>query len=265
MARGRMVSKSLSTSEKRAALHDEAGPLAEFCQALYPLLIAHSDDWGCQQGDVFTIKHMVEPTSPRSLDEFRQALIAMHNVELITWYQDGGAREKMVVYIRGWFDHQNLKGHDKRERPFSIPPENPSKIARSAQKCPEVPKRALTKLNLTELNSTELNRTALTRSEDLFASFWSAYPKKKSKADAEKAWRKLAPSPELSQRILASIAAQRGSVDWQKDRGQFIPYPASWLNARRWEDEVERPGAPSMGTRSLALVNATAGFLGGGG
>jgi hypothetical protein len=72
-----------------------------------------------------------------------------------------------------------------------------------------------------------------------FEAFWSGYPKKKSRSDAEKAWRKLAPSPELTQRIMDAIAAQRNSLDWLKEAGKYIPYPASWLNAKRWEDELE--------------------------
>ena len=26
--------------------------------------------------------------------------------------------------------------------------------------------------------------------------------------------------------------------EWKKDNGQFIPYPTSWLNQKRWEDET---------------------------
>lgn len=153
-----MISKSLSTSERRAALHQTAGKLAEFCQSLYPLLVAHADDWGCLQGDVFTVKHLVDPTSPRSLDAFRTALIALHNVGLITWYQaddpDGG---KWVVYIRGFSAHQILKGHDKdgRKRTYPMPPENPSNFETSAQSRPKSPKHALREENLTEENLTE--------------------------------------------------------------------------------------------------------------
>lgn len=149
-----MISKSLSTSERRAALHPEAGKLAEFCQALYPLLVAHADDFGCQQGDVFTIKHLVDPTSPRRLTDFDAALAALHNVGLITWYQD--SESKWIVYVRGWYSHQQLKGHDKdgRNRTFEAPPENPNIIDKVAQNRPSSPRGALTKLNLTELNLT---------------------------------------------------------------------------------------------------------------
>lgn len=148
-----MISKSLSTSERFASLHSEAGKLAEFCQSLYPLLVAHADDWGCLQGDVFTVKHLAHPTSPRKLPDFEMALKALHNVQLITWYQ---AEDKWFVFIRGWYAHQQLKGHDKdgRKRSYPEPPENPSKFEGFAQSRPGSPKSALREENLTEENLT---------------------------------------------------------------------------------------------------------------
>ena len=71
-----------------------------------------------------------------------------------------------------------------------------------------------------------------------FAEFWSAYPLKKAKATAEKAWQKLKPSADLQATILSAIAAHKLSADWQRDGGQYIPHPTTWLNQRRWEDEV---------------------------
>src|SRR5687768_10389551 len=100
MARGRMISKSLSTSEKRASLHRVAGRLAEFAQGLYPLLVVHADDFGRLQGDVFTVKHAVDPTSPRKPLDFALALRALHDVGLIRWYGDdnGGAFIEIVSF-----------------------------------------------------------------------------------------------------------------------------------------------------------------------
>lgn len=79
-----------------------------------------------------------------------------------------------------------------------------------------------------------------------FITFWDAYPKKKSKGDAWKAWRKLKCKAVLTQ-ILMAINAQRQSHDWRKEGGQFIPHPASWLNARQWEDEVGSVGTATAG------------------
>ncbi len=72
---------------------------------------------------------------------------------------------------------------------------------------------------------------------EAFERFWRAYPRKASKGDARKAWAKLQPDPVLQTRILESLAWQRDTEQWQRDGGQFIPYPATWLRAERWEDE----------------------------
>jgi len=72
-----------------------------------------------------------------------------------------------------------------------------------------------------------------------FDKFWEAYPKKKSKGQAEKTWAKLKPSSELLDKMLIAIANLKRSSSWVKDGGQFIPYPSTWLNSKGWEDEIE--------------------------
>lgn len=72
-----------------------------------------------------------------------------------------------------------------------------------------------------------------------FNDFWKAYPKKVSKATALKAWSKLKPDNSLVMVILSALEKQKQSSQWQKDNGQFIPYPATWLNGKRWEDEQQ--------------------------
>jgi len=74
-----------------------------------------------------------------------------------------------------------------------------------------------------------------------FACFWDAYPKKKSKGQAEKAWSKIKPNEQLLATMLAKIEQARTSVEWTREGGQFIPYPATWLNAKGWEDEYTPP------------------------
>lgn len=71
----------------------------------------------------------------------------------------------------------------------------------------------------------------------LFDKFYSAYPKKAAKKSAINVWKKLNPDEELVNKMLSALERQKRSVQWQKDRGRFIPYPAKWLNENRWEDE----------------------------
>ena len=72
-----------------------------------------------------------------------------------------------------------------------------------------------------------------------FLWFWGEYPKKKSKGAAFKAWQKINPDDLLVSTIIGSVEQHKETKDWQKDNGQFIPYPASYLNQRMWEDEIE--------------------------
>ena len=74
---------------------------------------------------------------------------------------------------------------------------------------------------------------------DLFQKFWAMYPKKVCKAAAEKAWKKLKVTDDLFTLIANGLSKQVASLDWTKDGGQYIPHPATWINGRRWEDEVK--------------------------
>lgn len=74
-----------------------------------------------------------------------------------------------------------------------------------------------------------------------FLAFWAAYPKKKHKGTAWAAWVKNAP-PIAD--VTRAVAWQRETFDWRKESGQFIPLPASYLNARGWEDEPPTRARP---------------------
>ena len=38
--------------------------------------------------------------------------------------------------------------------------------------------------------------------------------------------------------MMDAISAQKRSRQWTEKNGQYIPNPATWLNQRRWEDEL---------------------------
>jgi hypothetical protein len=145
-----MIAKSLSTSQRYAQLHQVAGRRAEFCQALYPLLIAHADDFGRLAGDVFTVKHMVVPTSPRSEADVGHALEALQKVGLIDWY-DGDGRKCIQIWN---FDAHQAGLHKRTRSAFPEPSgklqEIPSELKRREQKG-------------TEQNGTEQNGTGTSR------------------------------------------------------------------------------------------------------
>jgi hypothetical protein len=96
-----MISKSLSTSEKFAALYPLAEDFAEFCQLLYVMLIPHSDDFGREQGEVQTVKLLVLPGNPRPLEDFERALDYLDTVGLVRWYTAHGHKYLQIVDFEG--------------------------------------------------------------------------------------------------------------------------------------------------------------------
>lgn len=80
-----------------------------------------------------------------------------------------------------------------------------------------------------------------------FDAVWAIYPRKEGKADAEKAFRKLAPDAALLADILAAIERQKASPQWREDGGKFVPHCSTWLNGKRWQDEA-MPEAADGGT-----------------
>lgn len=79
---------------------------------------------------------------------------------------------------------------------------------------------------------------------DVFARFWKCYPRHESKADAVRAWNKLKPDDALIREMSMGLYRALHSDLWRRDIG--IPYASTWINQRRWEDELPDPDEPSV-------------------
>jgi hypothetical protein len=76
---------------------------------------------------------------------------------------------------------------------------------------------------------------------ELFDKWYQHYPLKVSKGAAKKAFAKLNPSEELVGLMIRAIHAQIQHREKMKLAGRFVPewkYPATWIRAECWEDEL---------------------------
>ncbi len=87
-----------------------------------------------------------------------------------------------------------------------------------------------------------LNSQTQKQYSEEFESFWKVYPKKAGKIAAWKAWQKNRRERPALESILSAIEKQKKSDQWKKERGQFIPHPATWINQGRWDDEPAEVG-----------------------
>ena len=71
-----------------------------------------------------------------------------------------------------------------------------------------------------------------------FDSFWRFYPRKAGKEAARKAWAKLRPDQHIMQMIADNVKERVEKGEWRKDNQSFILHASTYLNQKRWEDEV---------------------------
>jgi len=229
MARGRLISKSLGSSRKFHEVLTVGGKVGEFCQVLFPLIVANTDDFGRMAGDAFTVKNVVLPSSRRPEADFDRALNALHTVGLITRYR--GPDDEIYLSVNKFDQHQpNL--HKRLRSHFPEPPGDSGRF-------PEVPSEFKGTEQNPELKGTQNRAPHDSAPASAFDQFWAVYPKKKAKDDARKAWAKRQPSAELVAVILAAIERQKQHPDWLKEGGRYIPFPATWLNRGQWTDGAD--------------------------
>ena len=73
-----------------------------------------------------------------------------------------------------------------------------------------------------------------TEPSEEFLQFWREYPRHKKMKDAWKAWQQANPALTV---VLESLAAHKKSQDWRRGP-QYIPYPATWIRAEQWDDDL---------------------------
>ncbi len=96
------------------------------------------------------------------------------------------------------------------------------------------------------------NSGLLSEAGVLFEKFWAEYPRQVRRVEAAKVWLDLNlndPAKEgLVKKIMEALAQHKGSLDWARDGGTFIPFPNTWLEKSRWEERLrampEAPPAP---------------------
>jgi len=90
-------------------------------------------------------------------------------------------------------------------------------------------------------SSTYINTdTIVGQGNPLFDTFWKAYPKKTNKECAKRVFAKLRVDQPLLDKILHSLSIQVRTI-WKDKDAQYIPHPSTWLNGKRWEDEIAAP------------------------
>lgn len=110
-------------------------------------------------------------------------------------------------------------------------------------------------LNIDSVRTQKSAKASSKETDREFDAFWVCYPRKDAKIPARKAFGKARRSATFEQ-----IMVGMRRFNWPTDP-QYIPMPASWLNAGRWADkgaqvpnqDLERPRPPGVYKSSISL------------
>lgn len=242
----RLIREGFLDSEAINSLSDSA-------ECLYHRLLLTADDAGRMDGRAEILRARLYPldSSRRTQDVVRllrenekQGLVMRYEwerkpfLQLARWQRPGSAQYSKFPWVDGshkieWVSRETRDGAKEFCKtslfdPLPTPSAPPTQgVLPTFEKSPYTETETETE---TVLPQAAPQASPL---EEEFDQFWKAYPRKKEKLAAFKAWKKLKPSLE---HCLQAIETLRKSHDWQKESGQFIPYPASWLNAGGWDD-----------------------------
>ncbi len=208
--------------EKKFRLGDEV--VTADCGTIVTSKIKLSERWGWSKTKVTSFLKALESDNMITLiSDHRKTTISIVNFKA---YQDFGAEKNL---LKGYSETTEIPVKDL-SKATEKPIENHSKTTE------ELLKDTNNKDNKENKGNKVNNSSTPQKTDDGFERFWQVYPKKKAKQAAFNAWSKLKPDGELLNKIFASLEQQKKSVQWTKDDGQFVPYPATWLNGKRWED-----------------------------
>lgn len=215
--------------------------LSDFEERLFWRLITTADDYGLFMADPELVRAACFPYKSLSIEKVSAALLGLQSHHLITLYTvDDRQYGEFVTFQKhqGKARARAPKYPEREKRNVLIHNELDSSLHADAGECAQlkaVPARCETPPDTnTDLNSS-LN--PLSSSDSEFEEFWLAYPRKVGRKDAKRAWVKARDKPPIFE-ILVALMNQQASDQWQRENGQFIPHPATWLNQGRWADQL---------------------------
>lgn len=249
----RIVRDTLLESDRWLSLAHPAERLA------YIVLLLKVDDLATADAtDGQLVRLWREPCNVKGPEDALRILNALADADLVRIYEAGGKRLAFIPRFRQrfractfrrppppesllWDEPEVLENIRQIKAKFGkMSDKGPTDDRQLADNCPSfAPVVVVEDVVVDEKTPLAHKREGAGPDDPLFDRFWLAYPKKRSKGDALKAWKKLRPNEHLVTTMLAAIERAKTSEQWRKNGGQFIPYPATWLNARGWEDEIE--------------------------
>jgi len=240
-----MLRESICYSETLAGLSAEA-------ERLFYRLLTQADDFGRFDARPCVVRSRCFQLGGVSDDKVMGWLTQLRDNRVVCLYEVDG---KDYGHFPTWEKYQRMRSPRSR---YPDPPHDAATCGELPQVAAECGSRARasgtgTRTRSKNLNSNSYARASHARDSDCDVFWEKLYPKPVKKADTYAEWRKQQPTLAA---IEAALEWQRGTPDWQRENGRFIPGSDQYLKHRRWEDTP--PTSSPFGTTARTAGNAEA-------
>lgn len=220
----RILKESICTS-------DSVDELSWFEEVVFYRLIVNCDDYGRMDGRPKLLRARLFPLKSVTDKQISDAVQSLRTAGIVDLYYVDG---RPFLQLRTWDKHQRVRAKQSK---YPAPESTCCQMSASRGQMSANDSETLTNAPVIQSNPIQSESKSESNTRDAqFELFWDAYPRKVGKIAAKKAFLKT--SEEIFPDILRAIEEQKLLPQWQKNDGEFIPYPATWLNQGRWEDDV---------------------------
>ena len=219
----RIIKDSIHISEK-------VNEMTDFQFRLWVNLITYVDDFGRGDARPAVIKGACFPLRERLTNkDIEKALAGLAAIGCVGLYSVDG---RPYLYFPNWEKHQTIRNQKSKH-----PAPTDGNLLTIENNCNQL------NANVPVIQSNPIQSESETKynARSAFDVFWKAYPKKVNRRDAEKAFKTVNVSVDT---LVAAIEKQKQTKEWQKDNGQYIPYPATWLRRGGWENDTTLVATP---------------------
>jgi len=244
---------------------EKLATISRDARLLFIGLWTYSDDYGVVKGHPVWLKSKIFPYDNIDLKTFQAWLNDLSDIQSIQPFSRDGEN---YIYIKNFTKHQVITRPSKLRNPLpdsdgltehSLSIHRPLSDEREREREREREVKENNTLSCKPQHegcASKPSNGKLTQEQlAAFGQFWQAYPKRKNKGQALKAWAKIHPDEQLVATMIAKIRQATTSDDWTKENGRYIPHPATWLNAIGWEDDDIRPQQPYSDKTAKTIAN----------
>ncbi len=232
MARKRMIHPDIWTDEKFLSLKNDEARL------LFIGMMNFANDEGIFKDKIISIKAQVLPLSTTKLGLIEDYISNMLELRLLEKGHDIDGTK--LLRFKNWHTYQKINHATPSKYTFTkeeIDDSIRTKVELSEDSSRTTSQSNIIKNSINKNNiSTKKNLEKTTKQDFTFEQFYELYPKKQAKEKAETSFKRLKK---------AELKALKVGLDswlaFWKESGtdaQFIPLPATWINQKRFNDEI---------------------------